>query len=132
VSERNVEIAKQALVAFNAGDWERAESFYWPDAEAKAPEGWPEAEDSQGWPAIRRQFERLKDSWSEDHYELRSAEAVDGSRVFQYGIWRIRGHGSGIEGEIETWIVSTIRDGKISRIEFFLDEGQAKRAAGTS
>jgi ketosteroid isomerase-like protein len=132
VSERNVEIANKALAAFNAGDWELAESLYRPDAEALAPEGWPEAEDSQGWIAIRRQFERLKDSWSEDHYELHFASAVDESKVLQHGIWRIRGHGSGIEGEIETWILSTIREGKVSRVEFFLDEGQAKQAAGTS
>ena len=131
MSEDNVEIAKQALAAFNAADWELLETFYWPDAEALAPEGWPEAEDSQGWEAIRRQFERLKDSWSEDDYEIESAEAVGEHKVLAAGTWRIRGHGSGIEGEIKTWILSTLREGKIARMQFFLEEEQAKRAAGT-
>jgi ketosteroid isomerase-like protein len=131
VSEDNVEIAKQALAAFNADDWKLLETFYWPDAEAFAPAGWPEAEDAQGWEAIRRQFERLKDSWSEDHYELESADAVGEDKVLAAGTWRIRGHGSGIEGEIKTWILSTLREGKIARIQFFLEEEQAKRDAGT-
>jgi ketosteroid isomerase-like protein len=131
VSEDNVEIAKQALEAFNAADWERLEPFYWPDAEVFAPKGWPEAEDSQGWEAIQRQFERLKDSWSEDHYELESVDAVGEDKVLSAGSWRIRGHGSGIEGEIKTWILSTFREGKIAQQRFFLEEEQAKRAAGT-
>ena len=127
----NVEIAKRALAAFNAEDWELMESFYWPDAEAFAPEGWPEAEDAKGWEAIRRQYERLKDSWSEDHYEIESLDAIDEDKVLSVGTWRIRGHGSGIEGEIKTWILTTLRDGKIARMQFFLDEEQAKRATGT-
>jgi ketosteroid isomerase-like protein len=131
VSEDHVEIAKQALEAFNAADWERLEPFFWPDGEALAPEGWPEAEDSQGWEAIQRQFERLKDSWSEDNYELESVDAVGEDMVLSAGTWRIRGHGSGIEGEIKTWILSTFREGKIARMQFFLEEEQAKRAAGT-
>ena len=129
--EDNVEIAKQALAAFNAADWELLETFYWPDAEAFAPEGWPEAEDAQGWEAIRRQYERLKDSWSEDNYEVESIDAVGEDKVLSAGTWRIRGHGSGIEGEIKTWILTSLREGKIARMQFFLDEEQAKQAAGT-
>jgi hypothetical protein len=43
MSEQNVEVAERMIAAFNHGDWELAETLYWPEAEAQAPEGWPEA-----------------------------------------------------------------------------------------
>jgi ketosteroid isomerase-like protein len=126
----HVEFVEGAIAAFSKGDWVTLESFYWPDAEAQAPEGWPEAENARGWPAMRRQFERLKDSWEEDSFEVLSAEDLGEERVFLAGIWHTRGKGSGIEVDLETWVLATLREGRISRIEFYIDREKAMRAAG--
>jgi ketosteroid isomerase-like protein len=130
MSAEHQELVKGAIAAFSKADWESLESFYWPDAEAQAPEGWPEAENALGWPAMRRQFERLKDSWEEDQFEVRSAQSLDEERVFVDGIWHTRGKGSGIEVDLETWVLATIREGKISRIAFYIDREKARQAAG--
>jgi ketosteroid isomerase-like protein len=130
MSEQNVETAERLIEGWNQADWGLIESLFWPDAETQAPEGWPEAEDPKGWPAIRRQFERLKESWSEDRFELETTEAVGDDVVLQHGHWRTRGTKSGIDVDFEVWIISRFRDGKIERAEFYLDEEQAMRAAG--
>jgi ketosteroid isomerase-like protein len=125
-----LKLVEASFAAFNDGDWDTMESLYWPDAEAQAPEGWPEAEDAKGWPAVRRQFERIKDSWAEDRFEVRSADLLDDGRIFVRGTWYTRGKGSGIEVDVDTWIIGAARDGKLARMEFYLDEAQAMRAAG--
>jgi len=128
--EQNVETAERLIAAWNREDWGSIESFYWPDAEAQAPAGWPESEDAQGWPAIRRQFDRLKDSWSEDHIDLVGTEAIDDDLVLLHVHWRTRGKESGIDVDFEAWIVARFREGKIYKVEFYLDREQAMRACG--
>ena len=117
-----------SFAAFNEGDWEAMERLYWPDAVTQAPEGWPEAESAKGWPAIRRQFERLKDSWAEDRFESRSKEEISDDCVLIHGVWHTRGKESGIEADLDIWVVAYARDDKLSRAEFYLDEAQARSA----
>ena len=130
MTKSNSELAREANDAWNRSDWGAMEALYWPDAEAVAPRGWPEAEDSLGWEAVLRQFERLKDSWTEERFELESVEAIDALRVVQYGHWRAVGKESGVPVDLEFWIITTFRDGKVAKIVFFLDRDEAMRAAG--
>jgi ketosteroid isomerase-like protein len=120
-----VQIVEQLGDAWNRSDWDFAEDWFLPDADAIAPEGWPEAEDAQGWPGIRRQFERLNEPWEESHWEPQTTEPVGDETVMQYGRWRVRGHGSGIEVEAEFWIIFRFRGQKVRRVEFYPDHDQA-------
>jgi ketosteroid isomerase-like protein len=130
MSEQNIRIAKRLAVAWDDQDWESTESLYWPDAELMPPEAWPEAGEVKGWSAIQQQFERLKDAWAEDHWKFDSTEAVSEDVVLQHGRWRGRGKGSGLPFDFEAWIIYRFRAGKITRIEYYLDRGQAMDAAG--
>ena len=130
MTKSNVELARELNDAWNRSDWETTEALFWPDAEAIAPEGWPEAEDSRGWQAVLRQFERLKDSWTEERFELESIEAIDDQRVLQSGRWRGAGKESGIPLDLEIWIISIFRDGRVAKIVYFTDRDEAMRAAG--
>jgi ketosteroid isomerase-like protein len=47
-------------------------------------------------------------------------------------IFRATGSGSGIEVELRVWLVFTLRDAKILRIEDFPDRHSAAVAAGLS
>jgi ketosteroid isomerase-like protein len=123
------ELIAASFDAYNRTDWEAMEPLYWPDAEARAPEGWPEAEAVKGWPAIRRQFERLKDSWAEDRFEFGSAEDLGEDRALIHGVWHTRGKESGIEADVDSWVIVHARDGKLSQLDFYLDEEQARAAA---
>jgi ketosteroid isomerase-like protein len=132
MTKSNVELARELTEAWNRSDWESMADLFWPDAEGQAPKGWPEAEDAKGWPALRRQFERLRDAWAEDRFNLDSSEPIDDDRVLVQGRWWTRGKESGIEGEFETWILAMFRDRRIARVEFYLDRDEAMRAVARS
>jgi ketosteroid isomerase-like protein len=130
MSEAENEAAVRAgLAAWNANDWEALERLNASDIEIIAPEGWPESGKFEGWPAVRRQFERLKDSWSEEHVELVSLESR-GDKVLVQSRWLGKGEGSGLDLDLGVWVVYTFEDGRIVRLEYFLEEAPARRAAG--
>jgi ketosteroid isomerase-like protein len=130
MSVSNADLVRRSVEAWNRSDWDVVESLCWPDVEGIAPKQWPEAEDSIGWPAFRRQLERLKDSWAEERFEADSVESVSEDVVLVHGRWRGRGDASGIELDIETWMVWRFRDAKATRVEYFLDGKEATEAAG--
>jgi ketosteroid isomerase-like protein len=55
-----------------------------------------------------------------------------GDMVVAIGKLRVRGKGSGVEVEVPTAIVLTFRDGKVVRLEDFVDGQNALEAAGLS
>ena len=130
MSKSNVDLARELTEAWNRSDWESMRTLFWPEAEAIAPRGWPEAEDSRGWEAVQRTFERLKDSWIDERFELESTEAIDEQRVLQHGHWRGAGRESGIPLDLQVWFISTFREGRIARVVYYLDRDEAMRDAG--
>lgn len=128
-AEENIEVVRRANAAWNGNDWEELEALTDPDVEAVAPEGWPETEGFKGWPAVRRQYERLKDM-EHERAELMEIESVGGQRVLSRVRWTGTGRGSGLEIDTSLWVLQKVDGGRIARIEFFLDEKLAKQAAG--
>ena len=62
------------------------------------------------------------------------AELVDAGADKVLVHWRheTRGRASGAEVEINYWIVTTFREGRIARDQWFADRGEALEAAGLS
>ena len=52
-----------------------------------------------------------------------------GERVVARGQWRSTGRVSGVEGTMPLHMVLTVRDGKISRLEYYPDHHRAVAAA---
>ena len=129
VAKSNADAVREFAAAWNRDDWDEMEAAFWPDAQAIAPRGWPEAESPRGWEAVRRQFERLKDPWEEEHFELESVEELDAQRALSHGRWLGSGH-DGIPLDLEFWIVSRYRDGRIESVAFYFDRDEALRGAG--
>jgi ketosteroid isomerase-like protein len=46
--------------------------------------------------------------------------------------WLEGGVGSGAEVELDQWFVTTVREGKILRLQWFTDGVEAREAAGLS
>jgi ketosteroid isomerase-like protein len=128
MSEDNFALVRQALDAWNRDDWRLLESVNHPDAVIAAPEGWPEGGEFKGWEAIRRQFERLKEAWSEERYDTESVEAVGDDKVLVRGHWRGHGGASGLDADFEMWVVYAVREGKITRTDFCLSRDAADAA----
>jgi ketosteroid isomerase-like protein len=128
--EQKEELVRRSVDAWNSSDWEEGLGSIWdPEGEIVAPEGWPEGGEQRGWPALLDQWRRIRESWTEDHLELRSVKAY-GDRLLAEGLWTMRGEASGVPLEVEVWLLYDFRGDRISRIEYFLDREAALEAAG--
>ena len=131
MSEDNLEIVRRSWDAWIHGDLAGMYAFWATDAVwdlsnfADAPE-----EVFQGVEAIDRFFQDWLGIW--DDYEVGVDDflvAPDGRIVVLY--WhRGRGHRSGLEMELHNAQISTVSDGKITRMEIWDDPSEALAAVG--
>ncbi|HEY6654580.1 MAG TPA: nuclear transport factor 2 family protein [Solirubrobacterales bacterium] len=122
------ELARRSIEAWNADDWEEGLAAIWSrDGLIVSPQGWPEAGEFKGLPAMVEQWRRIKDSWEEEHVELLAVESV-GLRVLASVRWVMRGETSGAPLDVPAWMLFSFKGGRISRIEYFLDESGARAA----
>ncbi len=119
---------RRSLEAWNENDWDALEKLWDPEGEIVAPEGWPESGPRSGWPAIREQFEVIKDSWSAERAELLDADEA-GDRLLAHVKWAVRGEASGAPLETEMWMLCEFSGERFSRIQYFLDGTAARESA---
>ena len=119
---------RRAYEAFSRGDFDAAlEAGTHADIEFVPPGGQPPI----------RGIERFR-AWMEpDAFESQVIEPREfrgtGNKILVTQHSAIRGAGSGIEIEVDSWALWTLDDeGLVIRIENFLDEADALRAAGLS
>jgi len=106
-SSTNEPLLRRSIEAWNASDWETLESLWDPAGAIVAPEGWPEYGVFEGWPAIREQLKRVKDSWTEEHVEVLSVRPA-GERLLAEVRWIVRGEASGAPLEVVMWMLATV------------------------
>ena len=128
MSQENVEVARAAIAAWNAGDMERLRELYDPDATMhyKGSSDWLESGPYLGRDAIMRQFRWLRETWDRDSLQIVGDLLAAGDRVVVRATWRVAGHGPG--GELEMAWVYTVRRRLIVRADFFRDYGEALEA----
>jgi ketosteroid isomerase-like protein len=128
VAESEAErVTRETMEAWNASLWDRFEELWDPDAEVVTPPTWPESGTFRGWAEIRREYERLKDTWAVDRLEVLSLESRD-NRALAHGRWSAIGQASGFPFDLEVWWVGEVRKGRNWRLEHFIDEQSARRA----
>ena len=129
MSHQNVEVARKAIMAWNAGHMDRLRELYDPDAVMRyAASNWPEPGPFLGRDAIMRQFSWLRDTWDADSLDLVGDPLPAGNRVVVRAIWRAAGRGPDTDMEI-AWVY-TLRRGLIVSAEFFQAHAEALEAAG--
>ena len=104
--------------------------FFDPELEFTDDPRLPEADVYRGLDAVTEQLDRFTDSF--DEFRITAEDFVDlgGGRVLLLFHLRTRGKGSGASLEARPGWIFTIRDGKATRIEAFLERSQALDAAG--
>ena len=127
MSQQNVEVAREAIKAWNAGDMERLAELYDPDAIVRAPPDWPEPGVGIGRNAIMQAWSQLREIWDIDSMDI-ADELAAGDRVILRVTWR--GTARGLQTAKEYTFVYTVRRGLILGLEFFLDHSEALEAAG--
>ena len=108
-------LAQRSIDAWNSDDWEERLKAVWrPEGTIVAPEGWPEAGEFKGWPAMVEQWHRIKDSWAEERLDVIELESMD-DRVLAHLRWIMQGEASGAPLEVEVWLVGEFEDDRFSR-----------------
>jgi ketosteroid isomerase-like protein len=131
VSQENVEIVKRMLDAYNVGNLDTMVGFYTPDVDAFPDASvFPESGPLHGREDWRAWLDQSGAAWTTPQYGISELFAVDDGRVVHRGDWGGVGVTSGIALASSITGIYTIRDGQISRAEYFFDHAEALKAAG--
>ena len=129
MSAGNVELAREAYDAWMRGDFDAMETMVAEDLEfVPAVAAGVEGGSVRGRDEVLRFFENLDETWETFRVEPDEFRAV-GGRVLMVGHVRAKGRGSGLELDQPMLSVVWFREGKIARMQSFLDEAAALEAA---
>jgi len=128
VSETNVELVLAGHEAYNA---RALMELCAPDIEAFPDSSvFLEADQLRGRDEFRSWLEEINSAWISARQDTIEAFALGGERVVHRGEWGGKGAASGIETVSSITSIWTIRDGQITRVEYFFDHEQALKAMG--
>jgi ketosteroid isomerase-like protein len=131
MSRENVEVATQAIGAFNEREIDAFATLTTPDFQWSPSMVAIEGETFLGHEGIETYFGRLNDAWEKFHiHRDRFRDSADA--VVMLGRLEGRGKSSGVPVDASLGMVFDFRDGLISRIRGYLDHAEALGAAGLS
>jgi ketosteroid isomerase-like protein len=135
MSQENLDLVKRAMAAANARprpDFQTINALFSPDHILVPVEaGKLGGEERVGVKGYKRWLEEIGGTmpW---HAELEGAVDLGPGRVLGVQSIHFRGATSGIDLEERMWILFSVREGKITRSQAFLDPAEALEAAGLS
>jgi len=130
MSQENVEIVRATFEAWNAGDMDALREVCDPDVIMRVPEGWPEPGPFVGREAVIRLFEQWRETFDTYVTELIGDIIEAADRVVVRQVWH--GVGRGSEAHVESTVVFTFREGKVSYVEQFWDYAAVLETLGLS
>jgi ketosteroid isomerase-like protein len=129
VSEENVEVVRKAIAYeyYGVGDRAVAEAIFDPNVVLNPMD----EEASSGFDAMRADMERWSSAF--DELTVTIEEILDaGDQVVVVAHHRGRGRQSGVEVDTRFYEVYALRDGKVSRVDEYIERDEALKAAGLS
>lgn len=126
---RNLELVREALAAFQRGQWDRALEFAHPDVVSFRAPPLPDAQTYHGTEGIRQMYA----DWTADfdEFEMKAVDFADvAGRVVVEMIQRGTGRASGVEVSGRFWFVFSLAGGKVTRQDVYSTHDQALEAAG--
>ena len=129
MSQENLEVATQAIDAFNQRDVGAFAALTSPDFEWSPSMVAIEGEIYRGRSGIENYFGTLNNAW-EKFQILRDGFRDLGDVVIMLGRLEGRGKGSGVPVDSPLGMVFDLRGGAIARIRGYLDHAEALEAAG--
>jgi ketosteroid isomerase-like protein len=131
MSEENVELVRDFVEAALLQDWKRAAELLDPEVEGHGTVGGlEEGQVTRGLPEMIHAFETEDlEAWEERRLDPKEFLHVDDLVVLLLHEYR-RGRGSGVELENDTAVVFTVRDGRVVRMQGYMDQDAALKAAG--
>jgi ketosteroid isomerase-like protein len=124
----HVELIRTMAERWNAGDVDGVLELYTEDAVMLSGAEWLEQTSWHGREGIRSNIEDWRGVWESSELELGRVESF-GDRVVADGSWITRGRSSGVSGRMPITVLCTIRNGKISSLEWHASYDSALAAA---
>jgi ketosteroid isomerase-like protein len=132
MSKENVEIVRSAYSALAEQGTEALLAFIDPQFETTTPPSLAAEPDTfRGHDGLRRYFDSFDDAMEAVHFEGREFTAV-GDQVLVDTVLHARGRTTGIETEQHLFLVWTLREDLLTRVEVFAERGQALEASELS
>ena len=131
-SEKNVEILRRLLEAWNRRDFDDLGEFFDPEVEFN-PGLLPPGEETHytGLEGVNEWIGNVDDAWVAVTAESLERIEIGRDRILAIDRWRFQGR-DGIEVEEELPTLFTFRNGLIVRVDGFTDKAEALEAAGLS
>lgn len=131
MSEENVRLVREAFQAFVTGDQQRSAQLVDPEVEFHGTVGGlQEGQVAHGQSEIEETFESEDlEAWEERRLEAEDFIDAGNNVVVLMREYR-RGRGSGVELESKTALVVGLREGRVARIQGYLDRRAALEAVG--
>ena len=132
MSEQNVEIVRRAYAALAQHGVEGVSAFADPEFEMTTPPSLASEPDTyRGYEGVRRWFGSFGDAMEEVYLEGEEFIPV-GDKVLVQTMLHARGRTTGIETEQRAFLVWTLRDGLLTRVQTFVEREEAVQAARTA
>jgi len=125
----NIEVIEELTELWNTGDMESVLALYAEDAIHVTGPHWPEQATYRGRDEIRDSMRDWQSMWETTRVTIDRLEEAGDHQVIAVGAWHMRGRASGIEGEMPIFILFTLRDGQVTRLEWHPDYESADVAA---
>jgi ketosteroid isomerase-like protein len=131
MSQNNVEIVRQALLASSGGDVSAAEAAFDPSIEwdMSGVTGWLDREVYRGLRKILAFLEGWRQSWDGWRFEVEGVQEGEGE-VFGGIRERAKSAATGISVDQRRYFVNTLREGRIVRVRWFSERQDALKAVG--
>ena len=131
MSKENVEVVRRSYEALLQGDWDQVAQLHDPDVELHGTVGGPsEGSVRRGVQQITQAFEQ-KDAEASDDTRVVMERFIDaGDRVLM--LLDDFGPGEGSDVEADMAVVYELRNGRVIRIQGYMDRASAFKAAGLS
>ena len=133
MSQENVEIVRDAVVAYNRGDLDTLLAYCADDIDYRAVEGaLDDRGPMHGKDAVRAYFQDWLDTF--DDLKAEPLELIDAADEQVVTVLRFGGRAklSGVEADLTFAVVYTLRDGKVARGREYWTRDEALEAAGLS
>ena len=134
MSQQNVEVVRGQIEAFNRGDFSAAIEALDEDVEWEVPSMAALDAPASGLLRGRREmvesFNQWFEAWDSYAFEATEIRGGRGGNVFVAGVQTGRGRASGLDVNVPTFHVFTVRAGKIASMRSFLARVDAVEAAG--
>jgi ketosteroid isomerase-like protein len=130
MEQDNRELLRLVFEAFNGGDDDALVAMWHEDAELYGFPGVPDAPDVyRGRDGLRGWLANLRRTFEDVRFEPKDVTLKDDVGVIEVAA-SAKGAGSGVPIEWTAFLVVRVRDGKVARIQAFVDREEAFAAAG--